>query len=197
MRKKLITAQSESLILGQLDTIKTWLKIDIEDNNEDDLILFLLKSALNQVLDITGIACFAQTWENYFDEFPCGEYNELVLYPFNATAVTSVKYYDTVNTLQTWASTNYEVDLYALPVTIEAGYYFYYPTTYPRKDAITVKFNCGYASWDLIPEQLRLAMQMMISHWYENRQDVVIGRTVSEIPQTSEFLLQPYKIRML
>ena len=30
---------------------------------------------------------------------------------------------------------------------------------------------------------------------YENRQSVIVGKTVSEIPRTAQFLINPFKIQ--
>ncbi|MFK5282359.1 head-tail connector protein [Lacticaseibacillus paracasei] len=40
---------------------------------------------------------------------------------------------------------------------------------------------------------MKQAMYLMIGHYYANRQDVVTGTQVNEMPQASELLLQPYR----
>jgi hypothetical protein len=37
-------------------------------------------------------------------------------------------------------------------------------------------------------------MYLIIGHWYENRQDVVTGTQVNEVPQASQYLMEQYKV---
>ncbi|MEQ9944113.1 head-tail connector protein [Pectobacterium aroidearum] len=54
----------------------------------------------------------------------------------------------------------------------------------------------GYADDDdhLLLEDVQVAMLLLIGHWYENRETVVIGQSAQSIPFTVESLLQPYRI---
>ena len=44
-----------------------------------------------------------------------------------------------------------------------------------------------------IPKGLKQAMLMLISHYYEVREPVLIGTGVNKIPFAYEYLIQPYK----
>lgn len=46
----------------------------------------------------------------------------------------------------------------------------------------------------LIDELITGAMLQLIGHWYENRETINIGNITSEIPITTNSLLQPYII---
>jgi len=37
-------------------------------------------------------------------------------------------------------------------------------------------------------------MLLIIGHLYENREDVISGKTITEIPMGSRFLLDPYRL---
>ncbi|POY55735.1 hypothetical protein F018LOC_01672 [Pectobacterium versatile] len=54
----------------------------------------------------------------------------------------------------------------------------------------------GYAEDDdhILLEDVQAAILLLIGHWYENRETVVIGQTAQAIPFTVESLLQPYRI---
>ncbi|MBY5942774.1 head-tail connector protein [Halomonas sp. DP5N14-9] len=61
-----------------------------------------------------------------------------------------------------------------------------------------------YASSDSVPDEddcplvmdgsVRTAMLLLIGHWYENREAVVVGTITSEVPMAVEALIQPYRI---
>jgi uncharacterized phiE125 gp8 family phage protein len=62
-----------------------------------------------------------------------------------------------------------------------------------NSDPVTVAFTSGYgaATTDL-PEPLVHAVKLLLSHWFENREPVVLGTIVSAIPQTVDALVGPY-----
>ena len=41
------------------------------------------------------------------------------------------------------------------------------------------------------------AVYLTIGHWYENRQSVIVGRQVNEMPMTSKYLLDQYKVQVI
>ncbi|OHV13006.1 head-tail connector protein [Kushneria phosphatilytica] len=46
----------------------------------------------------------------------------------------------------------------------------------------------------LFGEDIQLAMLLLISHWYENREAAVPGVSISELPMGVEVLIHPYRI---
>ncbi|WP_368658694.1 head-tail connector protein [Budvicia aquatica] len=38
------------------------------------------------------------------------------------------------------------------------------------------------------------AMLLLIGHWYENRESVIIGTQASVVPIATDILLQPYRV---
>ena len=46
----------------------------------------------------------------------------------------------------------------------------------------------------LLNDDVKAAMLLLIGHWYANRESVVIGETVAQVPLAVEALLQPYRI---
>ena len=45
-----------------------------------------------------------------------------------------------------------------------------------------------------IPEEIRHALKLLVGHWHENRENVVTGHVVTQIPMTVEALLWPYRV---
>jgi len=62
---------------------------------------------------------------------------------------------------------------------------------------LIVEYNAGIAAAEDIPAPVKAAALLIIGHLYENRQDVVVGRTANELPKSSEYLLNPYKLQLI
>lgn len=182
---RLVTAPStEPLTLTE---VKTYLRVD--DTVENDLITSLITVARQAVEGRTWMPLISQTWAMQFD------YDELNLLVWNINkapliSVSSVTYYDSNNDLQTLATTAYESDIYGSPARFRLKSI---PTCYQRMNALQVNFVCGYANAAAVPNPIKQAMYMIIGHLYENRQDVITGTQVNDMPQASELLLQPYR----
>lgn len=84
------------------------------------------------------------------------------------SSVTSVKYYDSSGTQQTWASTNYEV---RAPMR-GAGKIGIVPgTVTPQLDTyhrwpITIRFVAGYST---VTAPIKQAIRFLVTQWYDNR----------------------------
>lgn len=187
MAKQLITAYSDNLL--KIDELNTWLKLS-SDSNEDDLVLSLVKAAISTIENICNISIFLQTWANYHNDFPLFPVVKIKIYPANVATVTSITYYDEDNAQQTLSTSIYDTDLITQPAYVTLKVDQDYPATYESVNNVVINFTAGWATWALIPSVLKTAIKMTVTHWYENRQPVVIGRMVSEIPMTVKYLLQ-------
>lgn len=90
---------------------------------------------------------------------------------------------------------DYQTDLYVVPAYIQfnstptVGSDVLYP--------IQIEYKAGIATDETIPAPVKAAALLIIGHLYENRQDVVVGRTANEMPKNSEYLLYPYIHQMI
>ncbi|WP_163526618.1 head-tail connector protein [Halobacillus ihumii] len=57
-------------------------------------------------------------------------------------------------------------------------------------DAFKVQYTAGY---ETLPEDIGQAIHLLVSHFYENREAVIVGTSVVKIPFSIESLLYPYK----
>lgn len=126
------------------------------------------------------------TWDLILPGFPAG--------PIELTpplqSVTSIKYYDWSNALQTWSSAEYEVDIKHKPGRVRPASGYSWPAVYDRIDAVAVRFICGYAAAAAsLPANLPLAVKTLAAHYYEFRGMGGPGTTVSDLPRTVERLL--------
>ena len=97
-------------------------------------------------------------------------------------------YVDEAGALQTLEAERYQWRKGSFEARIRPAYGLSWPTVRRVFDAIRVTFTAGYAatdadppSVDLVPSSLKTAMLMLISHWYEHRETVVIGQVQAEV----------------
>ena len=175
---------------------KLHLKID-SDTTDDNLITMLIQAAREQVESYTGRALITQTWDLIVDEFPKSEDDYcFYLYHCPVASITSIKYYDTSGVEQTLSSSVYGLDTSVEPNRVYLKYGQSWPSVYDQPAVITVRFSAGYgASGSTVPAAIRSAMQLILGHLYEHREDVVVGRTATPLPQNSCDLLNPYRIK--
>ncbi len=61
-----------------------------------------------------------------------------------------------------------------------------------KKFGVKVVYKTGYGDASVVPMRCKQAMLLMIGHWYENREEVIVGATstaVTQIPAAAEMLL--------
>jgi uncharacterized phiE125 gp8 family phage protein len=160
------------------------------DHSDDDAMLQTLIDAAVSHLDgysgLLGRCMITQTWELYYDAFPCGD---LRIPLGKLISVTSVEYVDPVTELYvTWDAANYEIDNVSLDgwvIPVDA-----WPTVFDTSNAVRVTFTAGYgATAAEVPAAVRQAMLMLIGHWYANRESVTIGETPADLPMAFDALL--------
>jgi len=107
-------------------------------------------------------------------------------------SITHLKYYDTTNTQQTWAASNYNVGTFINQkgfIEIKDG--INTPDVSKREDAIEIQFKCGYGTTASdVPDAIKQAVLLILGRMYELRED-----SVSKLPKASEYILEPYRIK--
>ena len=165
---------------------KAHLKVDVTD--DDTLISALIVAAREYCEGYLHRKLITQAWDWTVDRFPiCFQLPFLPV-----SAVTSVKYYDTANALQTLSSSYYQVDLNSTPARIHLAYGYAWPSTYERSDAVVVRFSAGYANAGAVPQTIKQAMLLLIGHWYRSRE--AAGAKLDEIPMGVQALLFPMRL---
>ena len=172
--------------------------IGIEHTFFDNLLTNQIKAAVDLLETECNRSIMETTWEETFTSFPYAPYfgltnpvawemsvgweapTFLTMSPLKS--ITSIKYYDQNNTLQTWDASNY----YAQTPTNTKGYIIpltYYPLTYwsvyARPDCVQITYKAGY---DTIPERLKQAIRMIVNTMFDHRSDS------EEKPQNSTLL---------
>ena len=186
MKYKLLTPAT--LYAVSLAEAKAHLRVDHTD--DDTYITQLIKVATDAVEQYTGRQLLPATWAAYADSFE----PVLRLRPSPVSGVTSLKYFNSANTEITLTdNTDYFVDLVSAPAEIVPV--SSWPATYARPNAVVVEFTAGYASADLVPDAIKQAMLLLIYHYYDHREEVITRISMTEMPKTSTWLLDPYRIK--
>lgn len=161
---------------------------------DDDVYIGGLITAARSATEIqTNRALITQTLVQTLDKFPSGRVIELQRCP--TVSITSVKYYDQNNTLQTLSSSLYTVDPSGEPGRIVLNWGTSWPVVFSRPGAIEIEYVAGYgANEKFVPAELKHAICFLVAHWYRTREPVNIGSTVADIPLTYDWLIGPYKV---
>ena len=170
---------------------KDFLKVDT--TADDTLIDSLIKAATQSCQIFTNRYFLDTTVTQYSDNW----FEFYRLYKSPVISITHVKYYDTNDTLRTLASSNYILDNISQPARIGISVDGTLPNLADRINAVEVKYSVGYGEVSSdVPEGIKQAVLITIGNWYENRQTVITGRTATELPLSSQYLLEQYKIQV-
>ena len=170
---------------------KDFLKVDT--TADDTLIDNLIKAATQSCEEYTN-QYFLDTLVTQYSDNWLEVYR---LYKSPVSTLTHKKYYDSTDTLQTLTASNYILDNVSKPARIGLAVDGKLPTLADRINAVEVKYTVGYGenSTD-VPDGIKQAVLLTIGNWYENRQTVITGRTATELPLSSQYLLNQYKIQV-
>lgn len=190
MRAYKVLVANTTQLISTADA-RLFLKVDITD--DDDVINSLVKAATESAQEYTNRFFLSTTLEQYGTTF--ADIRNLFKSPVGD--ITHVKYYDTDNTQQTLSTSVYQVTPAIEPSTLMLKVDQSYPDVADREDAVLVKYTVGYgtATTD-VPYAIIQAVYLTIGHWYQNRQEVVVGRIATEIPMGAKYLLDQYKVQV-
>ena len=163
------------------------------DHTDEDVYLDRLVATAEAVMRNLGISVITTAFQGRLPAFPDGRIIALPVAPL--VSVTSVTYYDADNTQQTLDASKYTVDSYAVPGQVQLAYTEIWPTTYDRTDAVEIEWTAGYgATSATAPADLLHAIELLVGHWYENRETVLIGTISKSIELAFSDLIQHHRI---
>lgn len=170
-----------------LTEAKTYLRVD--GSAEDSLITSLLLTARTEVEQICRRKLITQTVR-----CDIREWEQEIQLPFPPLAsVTTVKYYDGSNVLQTLSSSYYVVETLSDVGMISLAYGYTWPTVYERPYPIQITYQAGYGSGAThVPEPLRQAILIATAEMYEHREENEESR-FTEL-KTFQRLMAPYRV---
>jgi uncharacterized phiE125 gp8 family phage protein len=168
---------------------KAHLRVEIDD--DDALITGLVVAARQACEHEVDRAFVTQVFDYTADEFGAA-----ILLPIGSVqSVGLVTYVDDSGATATLAGGQYLVSLGA-PGLITPAYNVTWPVPRYQPGAVTVRFTAGYGAAAAVPECAKLAIKMLVAHWYENRAaaaEATVGGGVVEMPLAVKHLLAPLR----
>jgi uncharacterized phiE125 gp8 family phage protein len=171
----------------ELGDAKDHLRVAFSD--DDRYISDLISTARRYAEDLQRRALITQTWTLWLDRFPSGDSIELPSPPLQS--VTHLKYTDSDDSESTFSADDYIVDTASTPGNIVLAYGSSWPTvTLKPVNAIEIEFVAGYGAYPLaVPFETRAGILLLVSHWYEHREPIVLEGTPARIPLSASDLL--------
>lgn len=205
MRIQLVSGPDEEPVSER--EFKEQARLEVGDTTDDEYIARILEVARNEVEDWTGRRIMDSTYDYWIDGWPDGEEIVVPFPPLIWTAADSyVKYYCTpVNTggvisytTTTWATTEYGVDRNSEPGRLVLEYGKTFPTVTLRPyNPIEIRFDCGWADPDDVPEKIKQAVLLLATDMYEVRQDTIIGAVKAVTLDAARHLMDDYCVEWL
>jgi uncharacterized phiE125 gp8 family phage protein len=177
---KLITPPSAEPV--NLSDVKNYLRLDdLTDESEDLYISALITAAREFCEDLQHRAYITQIWEMTLQSFPFYDSNPLngdkrgsvIEIPKGCLQkINSILYKDAAGVVTTLTeNVDYIVSNRGIVGRIcpPFGKTFPIAILFPL-DPIVINFTCGYGDdGSKVPQKIKQAMYLLISHWYENR----------------------------
>lgn len=165
----------------------------IDHTEDDDYIDAVVRAAVLRAESYLNRKLITQTWTATWPDFDYATDASGVIIPLPfppLQSVSSITYYDTNNSQQTYSSANYRTVTSRKEMGfIELDQSSSWPSLYARADAVTVTFICGYGGTaSSVPEDIIHAIKLIAASFYENRESVT-DMKLAEVPQSALWLL--------
>lgn len=167
-----------------LSEMKAYLRVD--DEAEDNLISGLIRAARLMVESASRRILIEQSWRVVMDRWPTGGKVLLPISPL--LTVDGIRVLDAAGTATQVPAGSVELDAASDPPCILVANA---PEPGKPRNGIEIALRAGYgASPDAVPATLKLAIRILVAHWYENRGDVV-GEQI--LPPEAMALVTPFQ----
>ena len=169
-----------------LEEMKAYLRIDHDDGTQDELIMGLVKAARLIVEAASRRILIQQHWRVVLDRWPADGTILLPLSPL--IAVDGITVTDASGTASDVPASAFATDALSDPprIAVADG-----PEPGKPKHGISVALRAGYGvAPEAVPATLKLAIRILVAHWFENRGDV-IGEQI--LPPEALALVAPFQ----
>lgn len=203
-----------------LAEVKAYLSIDTSDTSNDTLLASLLMAARGECENFTKQAFITQTWDLWLDCIPgpkggrrpdvwfdgtrdgyipdiLGATGVIDIPKVPLASITLFESYGTDDSSSTFDSSNYVVDTDSKPGRVFLKQGATWPVSLRSLKAIHIRFTAGYsADGSKVPDPIKQAIKLLVSHFFENRTPIVEGR-LGELPYSVTALLDSYRVRSI
>jgi uncharacterized phiE125 gp8 family phage protein len=167
----------------------------VEHDDDDDVISALIAGARVHVEAQTRRALITQTWRLTRDVWPID--GRVLVLPAPLRELIAARVVMLNGSTQSIDPSLFSADRAGAPAILAFG-----PGALPMSDRpvagieLDVEVGYGDAPAD-VPEPLRLAIKLLIAHWYENRGITASGHEAAVLPYTITALIAPYRVLAL
>jgi uncharacterized phiE125 gp8 family phage protein len=145
----------------------------VSGSDHDSLISDLVWAAVHSFEKRANVCLSSQSWKAFLDK----GYEEIEMWKYPITSISSIRYYDSDNVVQTLSTDDYYHNIDAGSTGYNPRPTFIFvedvPSTYERDDAFIITFQAGYSSIDYDVKQ---ALLSWVYRKYENPNDAVTER---------------------
>ncbi|MBQ0822288.1 hypothetical protein HPT29_017205 [Microvirga terrae] len=169
-----------------LDDMKAYLRVDGDDGTQDDLVAGLVKAARLMVEAASRRILIEQRWRVVLDRWPSGGTILLPLAPL--IAVDGITLTDAAGNPSGVPASAFEADLVSDPPRIAVTGA---PEPGRARHGISIAVRAGFGTGpEAVPGPLKLAVRILVAHWFENRGDVT-GAQI--LPPEALALVAPFQ----
>ncbi len=176
-----------------LEDAKLYCRVDHDD--EDSLIESLIAAAVGYLDGPSGIlgrAIIEQEWLLELDAWP----NRLAL-PIEPVSSVTVQYLDKIGTATDVPENQLVIiDAPSARTVLEWVDGFQAPELSDTRYPVKITITAGFGAAADVTEGIKVAIKMMVGHWYDNRETVVLGMSVAELPMAVNALLARYRVML-
>ena len=169
-----------------LAEMKAYLRVDEDDAAQDDLISGLIKAARLMIEAASRRILIEQSWRVVLDRWPR---DGVVLLPLSPLiAVDAIRITDASGSVTELPGNAFEADALSEPprVVVPGA-----PEPGKFRNGISIALRAGYGTTpEAVPATLKLAIRILVAHWFENRGDVV-GTQI--LPPEALALVAPFQ----
>jgi uncharacterized phiE125 gp8 family phage protein len=167
----------------------------VEHSDDDAVITALIAGARSHVEAQTRRALITQTWRLVRDAWP-GQ-GCIAVVPSPLRQITAARVYREDGSTQAIDLQAFVSDQAAAPAIIAFAAWSL-PVPGRPVAGIEIDVEVGYGSGPAnVPDPLRQAIKLLVSHWYENRGVIAVGQSVAVLPLTVAALIAPYRVLSL
>ena len=162
---------------------------------DDVLIGSLISAAREHIENLMNRAFIEQTWELTMENFPGG--NAVVDLPRSPLiSIESVKYFDAGGNDVTMPPADYQVDAASEPARIAPAVGSSWPSVETEKlGGVRIRFKAGHGALaDDVPQRIKQAINLLVAHWYENREASVTGTIQAQVEMALKSIVSAERV---
>jgi hypothetical protein len=118
------------------------------------------------------------------------------VFPAPLNSVTSIKYYDESNALQTLSASYYALDATneeKVCQFVGLAYGYTWPSAYQKNDAVIVEYVSGWTDSTLIPQPIKSGILLAIESLFDGDDGGGFATAIGVKMKTAELLWWPYR----